>query len=124
MVQVEGGNVGIDKGQFLAAENQTSFVIQNTISTNDLLMIHVNNLYLEKYINYSISEDSISGTTTITLPNLKLNDVLSWILIKVVHTPIKPEVKKAICGTFKSGEILCGEGLTTNLSEEFLKSFG
>lgn len=126
-----GGNVGIDKGQFLAAENQTSFVIQNTISTNDLLMIHVNNLYLEKDINYSIkdinysiSEDSISGTTTITLPNLKLNDVLSWILIKVGHTPIKPEVKKAICGTFKSGEILCGEGLTTNLSEEFLKSFG
>ncbi|TBX12635.1 hypothetical protein [Clostridium perfringens] len=119
-----GGNVGIDKGQFLAAENQTSFVIQNTISTNDLLMIHVNNLYLEKDINYSISEDSISGTNTITLPNLKLNDVLSCILIKVGHTPIKPEVKKAICGTFKSGEILCGEGLTTNLSEEFLKSFG
>lgn len=117
-------NVGIDKGQFLANENQTSFVIQNTISTNDLLMIHTNNLFLEKDINYSISEDSISGTTTITLPSLKLNDVVSWILIKVGDTPIKPEVKKAICGTFKSGEIFCGEGLTTNLSEEFLKSFG
>ncbi|WP_283699375.1 hypothetical protein, partial [Clostridium perfringens] len=69
-------NVSIDKGQFLATENQTSFVIQNTISTNNLLMIHVNNLYLEKDINYSISEDSISGTTTITLPNLKLNDAI------------------------------------------------
>lgn len=101
-VDLGGGvNVGIDKGRFLATENQNTFVIQNTISTNDLLMIHVNNLYLEKDINYSISEDSISGTTTIILPNLKLNDAISWILIKVGDTPIKPEVKQAICGTFK-----------------------
>ncbi|KQC91155.1 hypothetical protein AM596_16190 [Clostridium perfringens CP4] len=138
-VDLGGGvNVGIDKGRFLATENQNTFVIQNTISTNNLLMIHVNNLYLEKDINYSISEDSISGTTTITLPNLKLNDAISWILIKVGDTPIKPEVKQAICGTFKCGTMVCGQGLGANtvnelddifiskssLSEEFLKQFG
>lgn len=130
-----GANVGISRDQFSATENQTSFVIQNTISENDLLMIHVNNLYLEKEINYSISEDSVLKTTTITLPTLKVNDIVSWVLIKVGDTPIIPEQKQAICGMFNCGEINVGEGLSTSiafeliknessLSEEFLKNFG
>ena len=128
---VSGGgvNVGIKKGQFLAAEGQTTFTISNTITENDLLMIHVNNLYLEKDINYSISE------TTITVPALKLNDSVSWILIKVGE-PITPEIKQAICGEILCGELKCGEGLDTSivfelikdeessLSKEFLKNFG
>lgn len=120
-------NVGIDKGQFLATESQTTFNISQEVTDTDLLMIHVNNLYLEKDINYSIVG------TTITVPALKLNDSVSWILIKVGQ-PITPEVKQAICGLFNCGEISVGEGLNTNiafelikdessLSEDFLKNF-
>lgn len=123
-----GVNVGIDKGQFLATENQTTFEISKEVTDTDLLMIHINNLYLEKDINYSLAG------TTVTVPTLKLNDSVSWILIKVGQ-PITPEVKQAICGQFLSGELTCGEGLNTSvafeliknessLSEEFLKNFG
>lgn len=126
-----GVNVNIDKGQFLATEGQTTFTITQEVTDTDLLMFHVNNLYLEKDINYSIVG------TTITVPALKLNDSVSWILIKVGQ-PITPEVKQAICGTFKCGTMVCGQGLGANtvnelddifiskssLSEEFLKQFG
>lgn len=123
-----GVNVGIEKGQFLATEGQTTFNISQEVTDTDLLMIHVNNLYLEKDINYSIVG------TTITVSALKLNDSVSWILIKVGQ-PITPEIKQSICGQFLSGELNVGEGLTTNvvfelikdkssLSEEFMKSFG
>lgn len=117
---VGGGNVNISRGQFLATENQTSFVIQNTVTENDLLMIHTNNLFLEKDINYSISEDSVSETTTITLPSLKVNDIVSWILIKVGDTPVTPEVKQAICGLFNCGELICGQGVTIKNSNKIL----
>lgn len=121
-----GINVGIDKKQFLATEGQTTFEISQEVTDTDLLMVHVNSLYLEKDINYSIAG------TTITVPTLKLNDSVSWILIKVGQ-PITPEVKQAICGQFLSGELNVGESIentpfetiqsSSSLSDEFLKIF-
>lgn len=128
--EVDSNKVNILKGSFKATEGQTTFNIPHALTSNDMIIIHVNNLYYEKDINYSISG------TTVTTPPLSLNDEVSWILFKFGN--LSPEVKQAICGTFKCGTMVCGQGLGTSkvnelddifsskssLSEEFLKQFG
>lgn len=128
--EINNNKVNILKGSFKATEGQTTFTIPHALTSNDMIIIHVNSLYYEKDVNYSISG------TTVTTPPLKLNDEVSWILFKFGN--LSPEVKQAICGTFKCGTMVCGQGLDVNtankldsifsskssLSEEFLKQFG
>ncbi|AQW26783.1 hypothetical protein [Clostridium perfringens] len=68
--------INIFKGQFLASEGQNNFDIPHEVLTNDILLIYFNGLNLQKDINYSISNK------TITTPTLTKGDEISWILIK------------------------------------------
>lgn len=90
----------IKKGQFIAKENQSTFDITHGFTERDSLEIHINNLYLEKDINYSVSDNR----KTINVPTLAKGDVVSWRLFKFKN-------KKSICGEMLCGELNCGEGV-------------
>lgn len=90
----------IKKGQFIAKENQSAFDITHGFTERDSLEIHINNLYLEKDINYSVSDNR----KTINIPTLAKGDVVSWRLFKFKN-------KKSICGEMLCGELNCGEGV-------------
>lgn len=88
----------IKKGQFIAELNQNSFEILYGFTEKDNLDIYVNNLYLEKDINYNID----SNGKTINIPFLTKGDIVSWNLFKFKN-------KESICGKVLCGETLCGE---------------
>ena len=90
----------IEKGQFIAEESQSTFDITHGFTEKDSLEIHINNLYLERDINYSVS---INGKT-INVPTLSKGDIVSWRLFKFKN-------KKSICGEMLCGELNCGDGL-------------
>lgn len=91
----------IEKGQFIVEDNnQSTFDIAHGFTEKDSLEIHINNLYLEKDINYSVFDNG----KTINVPTLAKGDVVSWRLFKFKN-------KKSICGEMLCGELNCGEGV-------------
>ncbi|MDZ4994369.1 hypothetical protein GNF80_15570 [Clostridium perfringens] len=127
--EVNNNKANILKGSFKATQGQTTFNIPHPLTSNDLFILNVNSLCYQENVNYSVSG------TTVTTPPLTLDDEVSWILFKFGN--LSPEIKRAICGTFKCGTMVAGQGLGSNtvneldeifnlkssLSEEFLKQF-